>query len=375
MANNKILDEVIAEAPNRRAFIAKLAMAGAAVTAVGAGAKIASAQSATPTDADILNFALNLEYLEAEFYTLATTGKTIDQMGIGIDGSGTSGATTGGQLVNLDNTTIFTKDIANQIAADERAHVTLIRGALKAAGAQPVAKPAINLGALGFGFGATTDFLQLARAFEDVGVTAYAGAAPLISSKEILGVAARIAEVESEHSANIRLQVAKLGISTSLLDGADVLPPPSGSKYFPVDSNGLTQIRTPGQVLFLVYGFKANVKSGGFFPNGFNGTINTSSDGVSTANITNASVNPTTTTTKDAMITLDASGSTSASGKLTYFYMVKPGGKVPAILQSSDNPKATIQFVNGAGTYPLTLTVTDGAGKTSSADIMLIYQP
>ena len=375
MPKKQILDEIIAEAPNRRSFLTKLAMAGAAVTAVGGGVQLANAQSATLTDADILNFALNLEYLEAEFYTVATTGKTIDQMGIGIDGSGTAGATTGGQLVNLDNTTIFTKDIANQIAADERAHVTLIRGALKAAGAQPVAKPAINLGALGFGFGATTDFLQLARAFEDVGVTAYAGAAPLISDKGILGAAARIAEVESEHSANIRLQVAKLGISTSLLDGADVLPPPSGSKFFPVDSNGLTQTRTPGQVLFLVYGFKANVKSGGFFPNGFNGTINTSSDGVSTANITNASVNPTTTTTNQAMITLDASGSTSASGKLTYFFMVKPGGKVPAILQSSDNPKATIQFVNGAGTYPLTLTVTDGAGKTSSVDIMLVYQP
>ena len=375
MAKKQLLDEIVAESPNRRAFLTKLAVAGAAVTAVGSGVQLANAQGAGPTDADILNFALNLEYLEAEFYTLATTGKTIDQMGVKIDGSGTPGATTGGQLVTLDNATIFTKDIANQIAADERAHVTLIRGALSAAGAQPVAKPAINLNALGFGFNTTTDFLQLARAFEDVGVTAYAGAAPLISSKDILGAAARIAEVESEHAANIRLQVAKLGISTSLLDGADVLPPPSGSKYFSVDSNGLTLVRTPGQVLFLVYGFKANVKSGGFFPNGFNGTINTSSDGVSTANITNASVNPATTTTNLAMITLDASGSTSASGKLTYLFMVKPGGKVPAVLQTADNPKAIVQFVNGPGSYPLQLIVTDASGKTSTADIMLVYQP
>jgi hypothetical protein len=98
-----------------------------------------------------------------------------------------------------DNTTIFTKDIANQIAAGECAYVTQIRGALTAADAQQVAKPAINLNARGFGFNTTTDFLQLARVFEDVGVTADAGAAPLISSKEILGTAARIAETKSEH--------------------------------------------------------------------------------------------------------------------------------------------------------------------------------
>lgn len=269
----------------------------------------------------------------------------------------------------------MTNDIVTQIAADERAHVTLIRGALTAAGAQPIAKPAINLAALGFGFNSTTDFLQLARSFEDVGVTAYAGAAPLITDKGILGYAARIAQVEAAHSASVRLQIAKLGISTSLLDGADVLPPPTGSKHFPVDSNGLTQIRTPGQVLFLVYGFQANAKSGGFFPNGVNGVINTSSGGVSTANITNATVNPATMTTNLTTVTLDASGSTSASGALTYFYMVKPGGKIPAILQTSNNPKAIIQFVNGPGSYPLTLTVTDGAGKTSSTDIMLVYQP
>lgn len=375
MAKKHILDEMVAESPNRRSFLTKLAIAGAAVTAAGSGVKLANAQSAPITDADILNFALNLEYLEAEFYSVATTGKTIDQMGVKIDGSGAAGMTTGGQIVSLDNATILTNDIVTQIAADERAHVTLIRGALTAAGAQPIAKPAINLAALGFGFNSTTDFLQLARSFEDVGVTAYAGAAPLITDKGILGYAARIAQVEAAHSASVRLQIAKLGISTSLLDGADVLPPPTGSKHFPVDSNGLTQIRTPGQVLFLVYGFQANAKSGGFFPNGVNGVINTSSGGVSTANITNATVNPATMTTNLTTVTLDASGSTSASGALTYFYMVKPGGKIPAILQTSNNPKAIIQFVNGPGSYPLTLTVTDGAGKTSSTDIMLVYQP
>ena len=88
--------------------------------------------------------------------------------------------------------------IANEIASDERLHVSLIRGALTAAGAMPIARPAINLNALGVGFAGITDFLQLARAFEDVGVTAYGGAAPLISDKTILGVAARIALAEGQ---------------------------------------------------------------------------------------------------------------------------------------------------------------------------------
>src|ERR1700730_10824669 len=189
MAKTQLLKQVIADAPNRRGFLRRIGMARAAAVAAGAiGSQKAGAQAAL-TDADILNFALNLEYLEAEFYTVATTGKTIDQMGVGITGSGTQGATTGGQQVTLTNPTFPTSDIANEIAFDERQHVTLIRGALTAAGATPVSKPAINLNALGFGFNGVTDFLQLARAFEDVGVTAYAGAAPLVQDKMILGAA------------------------------------------------------------------------------------------------------------------------------------------------------------------------------------------
>jgi len=372
---NRILDEVIAAAPDRRRFLQKIAIAGAAVTAAST-IPFAKAQSPAPSDADILNFALNLEYLEAEFYTVATTGKTIDQLGIAVDGAGTAGATTGGKQVNFTNSTFATADIAAEIAFDEQAHVKFIRQALTSAGATPVARPAINLNALGIGFNSLNEFLTLARAFEDVGVTAYAGAAPLITDKTILGYAARIAETESEHSANIRLQVAKLGIPTTLLDGADILPPPSGQKYFPVDNNALTQVRTPGQVLYIVYGNQANARGGGFFPNGVNGTINTSSAGVAFVNVTNAVVTPTNLTTNQASITLDATASTSASGPLTYFFMVVAGGKQAALLQSPNNPKVIVDFVNGPGVYLVQLVVTDATGKTSTSQvIMLNYQP
>jgi hypothetical protein len=376
MAKGTILEEVIAEAPNRRRFLSKIAAASAGAAAIGAGLMEGQTTTAPPTDADILNFALNLEYLEAEFYTVATTGNTIDTMGIDITGTGTQGAATGGKMVNLTNGSFPTAEIVMEIAEDERTHVTLIRQALTAAGAQPIAQPAINLNALGIGFGSLTEFLTLARAFEDVGVTAYAGAAPLITDKTILGYAAQILGAEAEHVANIRLQVAQLGIPTTLLDGVDILPPPSGQKYFSLNSMALVQTRTPGQVLFIVYGSKTNATSGGFFPNGVNGNINMSSAGVSITNVTNAVVTPTSITTTQSSITLDGSASTSGSGSLKYLYMVLPGGLQPALLQTPGSPKATVDFVNGPGLYLIQLIVTDASGNTSkSGVIMLTYQP
>jgi len=375
MAKGSILEEAIAAASNRRRFLGKIAVASAGAAALGAGL-MEGQTAAAPTDADILNFALNLEYLEAEFYTVATTGKTIDQMGVTISGSGTQGAATGGKMVNLTNSSFPTAAIANQIAEDERSHVTLIQQALTAAGAQPVAQPAINLDALGIGFGSLAEFLTLARAFEDVGVTAYAGAAPLISDKGILGYAARILAAEAEHASNIRLQVAQLGVPTTLLDGVDILPPPSGQNYFSLNGMALAQTRTPGQVLNIVYGGKANATAGGFFPNGMNGTLNTSSAGVSITNVTNAVVTPASLTTTQSSVVLDGSASTSGAGNLTYLFMVLPGGLQPALLQTPGNPKATVEFVNGPGTYLVQLIVTDSSGTVAKSGVVtLIYQP
>ncbi len=374
MPKGRILEEAIAAASDRRRFLSKIAVASAGVAAMGAGLR--EAQTSAPSDADILNFALNLEYLEAEFYTVATTGLTIDQMGIGITGTGNQGAATGGQKVDLTNSSFPTLAIADEIANDERSHVTLIRQALTAAGAQPIAQPAINLNALSIGFGSLTEFLTLARAFEDVGVTAYAGAAPLLSSKAVLGYAAQILAAEAEHASNIRLQVAQLGVSTTLLDGVDILPPPSGQNYFSLNNMGLAQTRTPGQVLYIVYGFQANTSAGGFFPSGVNGNINTSSAGVAITNVTNAVVTPTVLTTNQPSVELDASASTSGSGSLKYLFMVVPGGLQPALLQTPTSPKATVDFVNGPGLYLVHLIVTDASGKTSkSGVIMLTYQP
>jgi hypothetical protein len=207
---------------------------------------------------------------------MAVLGKNISQMGIPITGNGTAGATNGGKQVTFIAGSTLALSAA-EIGMDERAHVTLLQGALTGAGAQPIAKPAINLDALGIGFGSQEEFIALARAFEDVGVSAYGGAAPLIQNKTYLGVAARILATEAEHTGNLRLHAALYQAATMAVDSVDIIPPPSGKQFISVGSTGLTPIRTPGEVLYIAYGGKANVSSGGFFPSGTNGNLNMSS--------------------------------------------------------------------------------------------------
>ncbi len=191
--------------------------------------------------------------------------------------------------VSFGNNLVLTAGSAEDIMDDEIAHVKTLRNALQANGITPIAKPAINLDALvsaGASLQNQQTFLVLARAFEDIGVSAYNGGVELLSGSPYLRTAARILAAEGEHTGNIRLQIARLGIPTSPLDGADVVPPPSGNNFFSTNkANGLTAFRTPGQVLYLAYGFMANATSGGFYPNGVNGVIKMSSGPATAANL------------------------------------------------------------------------------------------
>jgi hypothetical protein len=156
--------------------------------------------------------------------------------------------------------------IAEQIMHDEQQHVMFLRAALGSAAAK---KPAINLDALGFGFNSYQDFLKLARDFEDVGVSAYGGAAPLIKNASILAAAARIALTEAEHAGNIRLKMVLQGLQEPPVDGKDV--PPKWTRLFSVDSKGLATVRSASEVLHIVYA--GGTTHGGFFPEGVNGKI------------------------------------------------------------------------------------------------------
>ncbi|MEO6310236.1 MAG: ferritin-like domain-containing protein [Leifsonia sp.] len=251
-----------------------------------------------PSDAAILNFALNLEYLEAEFYLRAVTGMGLDDSLTG--GKGKHGDVLGGKAVPFETDKL--RKIAEEIAADEKAHVAFLRSALgRAAVARPqidlrdsftaaaVAAGLIKQGEMFDVFANETNFLLGAFIFEDVGVTAYKGAAPLIDSKVYLEAAAGILAVEAYHAATIRTTLYSLGLeapTTNISDLRDSVDGPTDddqgividgkANIVPTDSNGIAYSRSAAQVLNIVYLTPEEVTSGGFFPAGVNGKIRTS---------------------------------------------------------------------------------------------------
>ncbi|MEK6398046.1 MAG: ferritin-like domain-containing protein [Terriglobus sp.] len=282
---------------SRRRFLAGAGAAVTAMAAVGCGDNNNSSStpttppttSPTITDADILNFALNLEYLEAEFYLRAATGSGLTSA----DAGSSAGSVTGGSMVAFKTPAI--QQYANEIANHELAHVRFLR---KALGSAAVNRPAIDLtasfnaaaSAAGIGssfnpFADENSFLLGAFIFEDVGVTAYHGAASLLSDKTNLAAAGAILATEAYHAGTIRTLIAQLGdpylttankISTlraTAGGGAETML--DASHIVAADSNSIAYSRTTDQVLHIVYLSAAAgvVSKGGFYPSGLNGTI------------------------------------------------------------------------------------------------------
>ena len=295
-------------ATDRRNFMRSAGLAGLGVIGAGAvGTAAATAASATDgtaaggvSDAAVLNFALNLEYLEAEFYSFAAFGRGLDDADTG-GNHHARGPVTGGRQVPF--ATPIIAQYAKEIAGDEIAHVKFLR---KAIGDTAVARPAIDLqasftaaaqaaGLIGAGqtfdpYADENSFLLAAFLFEDVGVTAYKGAAPLIANKTYLEAAAGILAVEAYHAAIIRtvlygrdLGAATVAISDARdsLDGASdldqgIVGSGGASNLVPTDADSIAFSRTPGQVLNIVYLNPGAVDRGGFFPEGVNGDLRVS---------------------------------------------------------------------------------------------------
>ncbi|ROS62602.1 ferritin-like protein [Frigoribacterium sp. PhB160] len=271
---------------------AALAVAGSPGRAAAATSEISPSDQAI-SDSAILNFALNLEYLEAEFYLRATRGTGLPSNLV--DGIDPQGPVTGGKAVPFQNRSL--RLLAQEIAQDELSHVSFLRTAL---GGAKVSRPAIDFTtsftaaarAAGLvGATATFDpfadeqsFLLAAFLFEDVGVTAYKGAAPLIYNKTYLGAAAGILAVEAYHAGAIRKTIFDFGLQapatrlSNLRDAVDGstdddqgLSQTSG--FTPTDASGIAYGRLPSRVLNIVYLTPNQIDKGGFFPQGVNGAI------------------------------------------------------------------------------------------------------
>jgi len=288
---------------DRRAALGTLGKFGLGAAAFGLAGTSALAAPAKNIDVDVLNFALNLEYLEAAFY-LAAVGRVNELRAIG-----------GGAEIRLPASLDRTRGmqfkdsnvqaLARDIAEDEFQHVKFLYGALgKAAAPRPVldlsgafdaAGQAASGGAIkGFNpYANDLFFLHGAFIFEDVGVTAYTGAATLITNPAYLQAAAGILAVEAYHGGAVRsmlYQQRQVSAAAGLYVGQVVqaisnlrgkvgggkdmgLTDARGNAVFaPANANAVGYGRSTREVLNIVY-LAPGARRGGFYPNGLNGSI------------------------------------------------------------------------------------------------------
>jgi hypothetical protein len=177
------LDTRRAAMKNFAGFSGKIALAAIPI-AIGSMFKKAysGTKGVNDTAVEILNYALTLEYLEAEFYEKGNAMAPIP-----------AGAP---------------KMAIQTIGAHETAHVAFLKTAITTAGGTPVAKPTFDFTAGGAFANVFTDyatFLAVAQTFEDTGVRAYKGrAAELVKGGDLLTAALNIHSVEARHASHIR---------------------------------------------------------------------------------------------------------------------------------------------------------------------------
>lgn len=304
-------DPLAERAANRRAFFT--AALGAAVVGAGAFAFSDPAAAQSVTDNDLLNFALNIEYLQANYYNFAVSGAAIGAS-LTSGAVGVLGTATGGRTVTFADAIVG--QYAREIVGDKLAHVSALRSSLGSAAA---AQPAIDVGTGASGAfsriaqqagitsaGASFDpyandeaFLLGAFILSDIGVAAYRGLIGGFGNILIAQAAAGLLATEAYHGAMIRNLLYRKGQATpalidrsealsgarDVLDGggesdqglrAIIRPGGTESNIAPTDADGIVLGRDTGRTLNILYVNGAAVTSGGFFPAGMNGNIKTS---------------------------------------------------------------------------------------------------
>ena len=265
------------------------------------------------TDPSVFNFALNLEYLEAEYYRRGLLGEGLPPELVGPN----PGPVAGGRRVPFR--TPYLREMIAEIAEDELNHVRFIRRTISSSPLVEINRPALDftnafrqLGAAA-GLGADFDpfadedsFLLGAFVFEDVGVSAYAGGGDLIAGALSIEAAAGILAVEGYHGGMIRAEIAERGpaligradaiararaavespnndrpnrtsVSTTLnkeqlISAGDFAP--GEIVVAPTDPQGRTPPRPPQDVLNIVFlNPDPDARRGGFFPAGVQGVV------------------------------------------------------------------------------------------------------
>ncbi|XP_028753570.1 desiccation-related protein PCC13-62-like [Neltuma alba] len=274
--------------------------------------KIFASAASYFSDKDLLEFPLNLEYLEAEFFLFGSLGYGLDIASPDLAQGGPSPI--GGRLAQLDP---LTKDIILQFGLQEVGHLRAIKSTVKG-----FPRPLLNISSQVFAtimnkafgrplnppfdpYANSINYLLATYVIPYVGLTGYVGANPMLQNTTSKQLVAGLLGVESGQDAVTRallyerkhelvapyaITVAeftdrisklrdRLGNAGLKEDEGLVVPKDEGSEgkvsgnVLSANTNSLSYGRTPQQILRIIYGTGSESIPGGFYPEGAHGRI------------------------------------------------------------------------------------------------------